>query len=443
MLFPSPKLSKADDFGADIIKLKGERKLSLFQCGDLMNKITVLKNGLRIITEVMPGAQSVFVGVWVKAGSANEKDSEWGISHFIEHMVFKGTEKRTAQQISEETDYVGGQANAFTSRDCTCYYSRTLPEHMELSFDILSDIYHNPRLLKKDIDLERGVIKEEIMMYEDCPEDLVQDRLLASCYPDSAIGREIAGSLDSVDGLNRENMVDYMNRYYTPDNTVITVCGRFDEKMAISLCEKYFSHRITTFSGDRVIVPRFESVDVTWEKDIEQAHLCLSYPTVKLGSDKESYTLSALSNIFGGSMSSRLFNKVREERGLCYSVYSYSSQTEVSGLFSIYTGLNANCLNAAEEVIHNEIARLLKDGITDYELTKGKEQLKAAILMDMENPSSRMSALGKDMLIYNSVKPIEEIVRDIDSVTKRDIEDAAHLVFEKRGARGVLLPIER
>ncbi|MBQ8540350.1 MAG: insulinase family protein [Clostridia bacterium] len=408
-----------------------------------MNNITTLKNGLRIITEVMPGAQSVFVGVWVKAGSSNERDSEWGISHFIEHMVFKGTEKRTAQEISEETDYVGGQANAFTSRDCTCYYSRTLPAHMELSFDILSDIYHNPRLLKKDIDLERGVIKEEIMMYEDCPEDLVQDRLLAAVYPGSAIGREIAGSLDSVDLLGRNEMLDYMARYYTPDNTVITVCGKFDEAEAIRLCEKYFSKRIATFGGDRIIVPTFTPVEEKWEKDIEQAHLCLSYPSAPLKDDKLSYTLSALSNIFGGSMSSRLFSKVREERGLCYSVYSYSSQTEVSGLFSIYTGLNANCLDDAEAVIHNEISRLLKDGITDYELTKGKEQLKAAILMDMENPSSRMSALGKDLLIYNEVKPVEAIVKDIDAVTKADIEQAAHMIFEQKFARGVLLPVDR
>ena len=408
-----------------------------------MNKITVLKNGLRIITEVMPGAQSVFVGVWVKAGSANEKDSEWGISHFIEHMVFKGTKSRTAQQISEQTDYVGGQANAFTSRDCTCYYSRTLPGHIELSFDILSDIYHNPNLYQKDIDLERGVIKEEIMMYEDCPEDLVQDRLLAAVYPGSTIGREIAGSLESVDLLNRAEMVDYMQRYYTPDNTVITVCGKFDEAEAVRLCEKYFDQRITTFGGDVVITPKFTPVHEVWEKDIEQAHLCLSYPSVPLNNDKLSYTLSALSNIFGGSMSSRLFAKVREEKGLCYSVYSYSSQTEVSGLFSIYTGLNVNCLEGAEELIRAEIKRLLSDGITDYELVKGKEQLKAAILMDMENPSSRMSALGKDLLIYNEVKPIEQIVKEIDSVTKADVENAAHMVFEQKFARGVLLPVDR
>lgn len=391
----------------------------------------------------MSGAQSVFVGVWVKAGSSNERYSEWGISHFIEHMVFKGTEKRTAQQISEETDYVGGQANAFTSRDCTCYYSRTLPGHMELSFDILSDIYHNPRLSQKDIDLERGVIKEEIMMYEDCPEDLVQDRLLAACYPDSAIGREIAGSLTSVDSLNRAEMADYMERYYTPDNTVITVCGKFDEAEAIRLCEKYFSGRNTIFKGDRIIVPTFTPVEEKWEKDIEQAHLCLSYASAPLINDKLSYTLSALSNILGGSMSSRLFSKVREERGLCYSVYSYSSQTEVSGLFSIYTGLNVNCLDDAEIVIHKCIADLLKDGITDYELTKGKEQLKAAILMDMENPSSRMSALGKDLLIYNEIKAVDAIVRDIDSITKKDVDNAAHLVFEQKYARGILLPTSR
>ncbi len=408
-----------------------------------MNKITTLENGLRIITEPMQGAQSVFVGVWVKAGSANEKLSEWGISHFVEHMVFKGTEKRTAQQISEETDYVGGQANAFTSRDCTCYYSRTLPEHMELSFDILADIYHNPKMDERDINLERGVIKEEINMYEDCPEDLVQDRLLAAVYPGSAIGREIAGSFESVDAITGAMMKDYMARYYTPDNTVITVCGKFDEEKAITLATDYFGKETASFKGDGILTPEFKAVDVTWEKDIEQAHLCISYPSVPLKNDKLSYALSALSNILGGSMSSRLFRSVREERGLCYSVYSYSTQTEASGLFSIYTGLNVNCLDAAEKLIHKEIELLLKDGITDYELTKGKEQLKAAILMDMENPSSRMSALGKDLLLYNEVKPIEEIVNDIDSVTKEDVNSAAHMVFEKEYARGVLLPMER
>lgn len=411
--------------------------------GDFMYRITTLKNGLRIVTEPMIGAQSTFVGVWVKAGSANEKDSEWGISHFIEHMVFKGTEKRSAQRISEETDYVGGQTNAFTSRDCTCYYSRTLPEHIELSFDILSDLYHNPKLSQKDIDLERGVIKEEISMYEDCPEDLVQDRLLAAVYPKSAIGREIAGSFESVDKLNRAEMVDYMNRYYTPDNTVVTVCGRFDEAEAILLCEKYFSEKTTIFKGDRIITPVFKPVNVKWNKDIEQAHLCLSYPSISAKNDKRDYTLAALSNIFGGSMSSRLFCSVREARGLCYSVYSYLTQTEASGLFSIYTGLNVNCLDAAEELIHKEIKALLRDGITDYELTKGKEQLKAATLMDMENPSSRMSALGKDLLIYDEIKPIEGIVEVIDHITKKDIEEAAHAVFEKEFARGVLLPLER
>lgn len=408
-----------------------------------MAKIITLKNGLRVIMEPMVGAHSAFVGVWVKAGSANEKITEWGISHFIEHMVFKGTKSRTAQEISEQTDYVGGQSNAFTSRDCTCYYCRTLPEHIELSFDILSDIYHNPKMDKKDIDLERGVIKEEISMYEDCPEDLVQDRLLAAVYPGSAIGREIAGSFNSVDGINQKQMLDYMARYYTPDNTVITVCGKFDIDEIEKLAVKYFENRFTVFTGDRITVPSFTPVSVTWEKDIEQAHLCLSFPSVPLTDDKLSHSLSVLSNIFGGSMSSRIFRSVREERGLCYSVYSYSSQTEASGLFSIYTGLNYNCLGDAEELIHKEIDLLLRKGITDYELTKGKEQLKASILMDMENPSSRMSALGKDLLLYNEVRPICDIVRDIDSVTKPDVENAAHMVFEQKYARGVLLPIDR
>lgn len=408
-----------------------------------MAKITVLKNGIRLLTEHVIGAQSTYVGVWVKAGSANEKDWEWGISHFVEHMLFKGTQRRTARQISEEIDYVGGQSNAFTTRDCTCYYSRTLPENIELSFDILSDIYHNPKMAKDDIELERGVIKEEIMMCEDCSEDLVQDRLLAAIYPGSPIGREIAGSLESVENMTREQMSDYMNRYYTPDNTIISVSGKFYDEDVISLCEKYFGERNTVFSGDRIHTPTFTPVDLKWEKDIEQTHLCLMFPSVSLMDAKRSFALLVLSNIFGGSMSSRLFNSIREERGLCYSVYSYSTQWETAGHFGIYTGLNENCLSAAEELIHKEIALLLKDGITERELNRGKAQLKAANLMDAENPYSIMSDLSKDLLIYNELRPVETVLRLIDSITKKDVEETAHMVFEQKFARGILLPTDR
>lgn len=402
-------------------------------------KVFTLKNKLRVVSEPMPGAQSAYVGVWVRAGSGNEAFSEWGISHFIEHMVFKGTKNRTAQQISEETDYVGGQSNAFTSRDCTCFYSRTLPENIELSFDILSDIYHNALLNQKDMDLERGVIKEEISMFEDCPEDLVQDRLLNEIYRGSALGREIAGSAESVDAITREQMADYMRRYYTPDNTVLTVCGAFDEEEAVRLSEKYFEKSFASFAGSSIAVPTFTAAECVWEKDTEQAHLCLSFPSIAAGDDEKSYALSALSNIFGGSMSSRIFRSVREERGLCYSIYSYSSQTEASGLFSIYAGLNRSCLDDAQELIHKEISLFLRDGITDYELVKGKAQLKAAILMDMENPASRMSMLGKELLIYNDLRTTQKIVSQIDSVTKRDVEAAAHMVFESKAARGIIL----
>ena len=408
-----------------------------------MAKITILKNGIKLLTEHVIGAQSTYVGVWVKAGSANEKDCEWGISHFVEHMLFKGTQRRTARQISEEVDYVGGQANAFTTRDCTCYYSRTLPENMELSFDILSDIYHNPKMARDDIELERSVIKEEIMMCEDCSEDLVQDRLLAAMYPNSPIGREIAGSIESVDAMTGEQLGDYMARYYTPDNTIVSVSGKFNEEDAIALCEKYFGESVATFAGDRIHTPTFVPVDLKWEKDIEQAHLSLAFPSISLKDSKMSFALLALSNIFGGSMSSRLFNSIREERGLCYSVYSYSTQWETAGHFGIYTGLNESCLCDAESLIHEEIALLLKDGITDRELERGKAQLKAANLMDAENPYSVMSDLAKDLLIYNELRPVDTVLKLIDSITKKDVNDAAHLVFEQKHARGILLPSDR
>jgi len=404
-----------------------------------MIRVKELKNKLRVVME-KTNAQSVYVGVWVRAGSGDETTDEWGVSHFAEHMVFKGTKNRTAQMINEETDSVGGQSNAFTSKDCTCFYSRTLPEYMELSFDILSDIYHNALMRDEDANLERSVIKEEIRMLEDCPEDLVQDRLIAEIYGDHPLGREIAGTCESVEKIDGAFLKNYLSRYYTPDNTVLTVSGAFDEDEAVRLAEKYFEKSFETFSGARITRPIFTPAKKVWTKEVEQAHLCLTYPSIDAWDDKKGYSLSALSNIFGGSMSSRIFRSVREERGLCYSIYSYSAQGETAGTFSIYTGLNPSCVDAAEKVINSEIKRLLKDGVTDSEVSKGKAQLKAAVLMELENPASRMTLLGKDLLIYDTVRSVEEIIEEIDSVTKTSVEEAAHMVFESECARGLITP---
>ena len=401
-----------------------------------MYKTYYLKNGICLVYEQMPYLKSVSVGIWVKSGSMYETKDESGISHFIEHMLFKGTKNRTARRIAEEMDFAGGQINAYTARECTCYYTKTLGDNLSLSLDVLSDMYYNSLFSEEDIELERGVIIEEINMYEDSPEDIALDAVCELMWADNPLGYRISGTVESVGGITRSMMLDYYSRLYTPENTVISVAGCFDEATVIELCEKYFSQKAleTPF-----ILKNVDFVSGKWrhKKDIEQAHLSIAYPAFDHFNDRI-YSLSLLNNILGGSMSSRLFQSLRENNGLCYSIYSYTAAFEGAGMLGIYAGLSADMLSLAQKMIDEEIENLCSHSVSDYELEKARSQLKCAIIMSRESVSSRMSENGRTQLLLGKVRTDDEIIKKVSAITPKDILSDANDVFNS-GKKAVFI----
>lgn len=387
-----------------------------------------LDNGTCIVYEKMPFAKTVSVGIWVRAGSMFETAEENGISHFIEHMLFKGTEKRSAARLAEEMDFVGGQMNAYTARECTCYYTKALPESLEISLDLLSDMYYNSLFRTDDIELERGVIIEEINMYEDSPEEVALDSLCEHMWGGSPLGYQVAGSAEIVSGLTREQMLSYMHRHYTPANTVISVAGSFDESELIRLCGKYFGK---IGSSEIIPVPQAQMHGGRWQrkKEIEQAHLSIGYSAFTDGND-EIYAEGVLNEIFGGSMSGRLFQSVREKRGLCYSIYSYTAKFPTVGMLGVYAGLKPDSLPEAERVISEEAEKLCTAEVSSYELEKTRAQLRCSIIMSQESVNSVMIGNGKAQLLRGSIRTDDEIIRRIESVTAQDVRQAARKIFE-------------
>lgn len=392
-----------------------------------MYNIYKLSNGIRLVCEKMPGVKSVSVGIWVKSGSIYETEAENGISHFIEHMLFKGTKNRTAREIAEQTDFAGGHINAYTSRECTCYYNKTLEENMPLSIEILSDMYYNSLFKDEDIELERGVIIEEINMYEDSPEDVALDSITERMWSGHPLGFNVAGTVKSVEGLTRDMMLDYMKRRYTPENTVISVAGCFDENMLINLCEKYFSKTsIEVFHPLSEVI--FHSGRWKEKKEIEQTHLSIAYPSYDMRSERL-YSQALLNNILGGSMSSRLFQSVRENHGLCYSIYSYTASFPGCGMFGIYAGLASESLDKAYDMIEKEIHGICQKPVSGYEIEKARSQLRCSVIMSRESVSARMNENGKSMLLLGRVRTDDEILEKVSYVTPADILEDANRIF--------------
>lgn len=394
---------------------------------ELYNK-SMLSNGLRVVSERVPYVRSVSVGVWVNSGSRYEPESEAGISHFIEHLLFKGTERRTARQIAEEIDSVGGQLNAFTGKEYTCFYCRVLDEHISLALDLLSDMIQNSLFRDEDIEKERGVIAEEIRMYEDAPDELVHDLLAGTMWDGHPLGRAIIGNTESINAINRERILEYFKGFYKPDNMVIAVAGNLDDGRIAEEIEKRFSGLSgTSFSPEQRSPEQRCTVKVR-RKDTEQVHVCVGTEGVRL-EDEQFYPLSVLNTILGGGTSSRLFQRIREEKGLAYSVYSYHTAYKDTGLFAVYAGIGPNYVREVLQIARNEFERFREQGPTDEELTRGKEQLKGGLMLGLESTSNRMTRLGRNELLLRYVTPLDEIVEKIESVTKEDILAVADTVL--------------
>ena len=396
-----------------------------------MHKITTLSNGIRIVSEKIPYVKSVSVGVWVGNGSRCEKNNENGMSHFIEHMFFKGTNKRDAKRIAYDIDAIGGQINAFTTREYTCYYTRTLDEHMEIAIDVLSDMIFSSKLSKDAMDLERNVIKEEINMYEDEPEELAQDLIMKACYGDTSMGRSILGTKDSLNEINPVNMRNYINSHYTTKNIVIAVSGNFDDNL-FYLLEKYFSNK--DMKNNEVEIPDVKYLrgnTIIKSKDCEQVQLLASFESIDVKSE-DVYALLAFNNVFGNGISSRLFQKIREEKGLAYSVYAYHSAYVGTGMFNIGAAMIPENVEIVCEKIGDEIRKIKKEGLTKNELDMAKEQLKGNYILSYESVGARMQAAGRNLLLNRPILPPQEIITKINNITMMDIDNIIKRILDEK-----------
>lgn len=375
-----------------------------------------LDNGLWVVTEPMDHVRSVAVGVWVGVGSLNETKEENGLSHFIEHMVFKGTQKRSAKDFAQQMDAVGGNLNAFTGKDCTCFYAKVIDEDLDLAVDILADLTRNGVFDPVELEKERGVILEEIAMVEDTPEDLVHELLAEAQFESGPLGRTILGPDEQIKQYSRQTLLDYRHTHYVPENTVIAVSGHYDEEKLKQIIEKYFGDWEKRSFTPLPFEQAFYNKQLFYEKDTEQVQICFGYEGASSGSD-DSYAMAVLNNVVGGGMSSRLFQKIREDMGMAYSVYSYPISYQYTGVFNVYAGTSPENVLAVMKEIVAEMNKLAKNGITQEEFEHGKSQLKGSFLLGLESVSGRMQGLGRSQLLLGSVKEIDETLEAIEAVT--------------------------
>ncbi|NCB51714.1 MAG: insulinase family protein [Clostridia bacterium] len=382
-----------------------------------MYKKITLPNGVRIIFERMEGVRSAAVGIWVGVGSRYEDQKEAGAAHFIEHMLFKGTSKYTAAQLAEMMDAVGGQINAFTTRDSTCFHARVLDTHLSLAVDILADMFFDSNFSEVDAASERGIILEEIDMYEDTPEDVVAEELIGACFP-GALGRPVLGRADSLAGLTGKSLRSFKDKNHIAPRIVVALGGSFSDE-DIAHIENRFSVLAPT-----VDVPcgtdGYTTAFAVKKKTTEQNHLILGFPGLQTGSD-DRFVMQLFSNILGGNASSRLFQTIREKHGLCYSIYSFSSSFSETGIFGIATAMSRDTEKKAAALIMDELRRIREDGVTPEELSRSNEQMKSSLMMSLESTASRMNRLGYGELFVGGPLTADELIERYDAVTRDDI----------------------
>lgn len=390
-----------------------------------------LENGIKLIVNKMDGLMSVTMGILVHTGSSRETDAEDGISHFIEHMMFKGTKNRSAFRISDEMDRIGAQMNAFTGKDLTCYYAKSTTGHAAEAFGILADLFLESVFPEDEMVREKGVIIEEINMNEDTPDDLCLDLLSRAYFGEKGYGRNILGPRENVSGFTRADIERYMKKYYVPDNIVISMAGNIDVALAEDLTRKYFSGMTGKTAERGSVEVEFKGSSLVRKKNIEQVHIGFAYPSVKRY-DKLFDATQILSSILGGSMSSRLFQTVREKMGLAYTVYSYVSSYDEAGVLSVYAGVNTEKYLQSVEAIEKCIADIKTKDISEEEFIRGKEQMISSQIFSQESTSSQMLLFGKELLYSGRVYDYEERVKRITSVTLDNVKEAVEYNFGEK-----------
>lgn len=402
----------------------------------MFDQIT-LPGGLRVVGERLTHVRSCTVGCWVKVGSMNELPHENGLSHFIEHMVFKGTQNRSARDIAEEMDMVGGQLNAFTGKECTCYYAKVTDDELRLAVDILGDLALRPVFDEKELNKERGVVLEEIAMVEDTPEDMVHE-ILSDVQYTGSLRFPILGTNELIRSYTREDLVRYWSRHYVPQNMVLAIAGNYDWEAFLKLVEEYFDVFPNQAGEEQPLAAQqFVSGRKAREKDTEQVHICMGFPGVPSESD-DLYALSVFGNALGGGMSSRLFQRIREELGMAYSVYSYSSSYRGMGSFNVYAGTNPENAETVIREIQEQMSLFLEKGITEKEFKSAKAQLRGGFMLGLESSSGRMQSIGRGVLLHGRVRGPEETLEKIDAVTMEDVMNIARRVLTAQPSAAIV-----
>jgi predicted Zn-dependent peptidase len=387
--------------------------------------------GLRVISESMPGVRSVSVGVWVPVGSRDETPSQAGASHFLEHLLFKGTETRSALDIASAMDAVGGEFNAFTEKEHTCFYATVLDRDLALAVDIVSDVVLEATVTAQNIDIERSVVLEEIAMRDDDPADLIHDEFASALFGDVPLGRPILGTVESIAALSRRQIHGFYKRRYTPDSMVVSLAGNVDHRAAVRLVRRAFDRHLDPGlvpaaprrAGTTTPPPPARSVRIVAE-DTEQANLVLGLAGLSRH-DPRRFALGVLSAALGGGMSSRLFQRIREERGLAYSVYSFTSGYADAGLFGVYAGCQPGKAEEVLGLMRRELDAVAAGDLTVAEIERGKGQMRGAIVLGLEDSGSRMTRIGKSELVYGDVLGVDELLADVDAVQAADVAQVA------------------
>ncbi len=410
---------------------------------------TILPGGLRVVTESLPAVRSVALGIWVGVGSRDEDLSHAGATHYLEHLLFKGTSRRTALEISAEMDAAGGEMNAFTAKEYTCYYARVLDADLPLAVDVLSDMVTSSLIAPKDVDAERNVVLEEIAMNEDDPSDTVHEAFTAKLFGDTPLGRPILGTTDSINAITRDQIFEHYQARYTPEHLVVAAAGNLDHDTVVELVRQAFGSALERsaepaaprLGGDHQPDQPVGVGTTLVSRGIEQANLVLGCPALAR-TDQRRFALGVLNAAFGGGMSSRLFQEVREKRGLAYSVYSFSGQHADTGVWGIYVGCLPSKADEVLAICTEEISRLVEGGLTDAELARGKGQVRGSIVLSLEDPSSRMSRLGKSELVYPRLEPVDEVLAAIDAVSHDDIRIIASEILTRPKTLAVVGPFD-
>lgn len=404
-------------------------------------ELTTLPNGFRIVSEYMPSLQSASLGVWVSAGGRHERVDQNGIAHFLEHMAFKGTKRRNALQIAEAIEDVGGFINAYTSREATAYYVRVLENDVPLAFDVISDIILNSVFDPQEVDIERGVILQEIGQSLDTPDDIIFDWLQEVSYPDQPFGRTILGPAERVESFNSTNLSEFVAQNYVPDQMILAAAGAVDHDALVRMAEATFGY-LPSSNGLIAQPALYQGGECRVVKDLEQAHFTMSLETQGYMSD-DIYTSQVYAVALGGGMSSRLFQEAREKRGLCYTIYAQSGAYSDTGSLTIYSGTSGDDVAGLSELCIDELKRSTED-MSQAEVDRARTQMKAGMLMGLESPASRCERLARMVGIWGRVPDLDEIVEKIDAVTVKAVRDFAERLCEKSAPSVALYgPVEQ